>query len=123
VSAARPPVEVRDGDELTQFVTKDLLRDRPHSEEQELSMLLGMLSPMAAVTCIIRKRSSVVPTDGVRYTTAGALRSAGFEVASTPEKGNPLHVSVRCPQDWDDDVAQVFSSCLGAPIWEGGDGV
>jgi len=118
MSKARPPVEVSEDVVLTQFGNADGgFRSRPFPGETELSTLLGRLTPLQAVTCI-SKAPVAVPGDGIRCTTAGTLRELGFTVASTPEKANPLHVSVTVDKEWDEEVENKFSSAMELPIWQ-----
>jgi hypothetical protein len=81
-------------------------------------MLLGQLTPTGAVACISKAALAVPGRDGVRHSTAGKLRTAGFTVESTPEKANPLHVSITVDKEWEEDEETSFEGCMSEPIWE-----
>lgn len=84
-----------------------------------VSMLNGRHSPDEA--CRIVTRLAASPDHGVRYTTAGTLRAAGFHVKGTPSRRNKLHVSVimESGEQWTDEVAARFDSCFNreATVW------
>lgn len=58
--------------------------------------------------------------DGVRWTTVGRLRGAGFVVIPDPKQGNPNHVivSIASGGDWVPDDAERFNQCFTEdPEW------
>ncbi|MFG3681818.1 hypothetical protein ACGF5H_17110 [Micromonospora chalcea] len=111
-------VELRDTTELTQFGDAEAgFRNRLRASlgETEMSLLMGRQNAIAASLLITKGQYSLA---AVRYTTAGALRRAGFEVVHTPTRGNPLHVSVfpqigtHGPTEWTDTMATSFDMCF-----------
>jgi hypothetical protein len=63
--------------------------------------------------------------DGVRYTTAGRLREAGFFPKPKPNAAFPEHVSVYLldeEREWTHHDGEGFDACFGEPIWWKGDG-
>ncbi len=85
-------------------------------------MLAGRLSPDEAAR-IVSRRPGAVSGEGVRYTTVGRLRMAGFEVKATPTRRIKEHMSVimEGSQPWTDAVAARFDSCFeGDPVWKEG---
>jgi hypothetical protein len=114
--SSRTPIEIQDWDDLTQFVTRELQRDRPKRGQADQSMLFGRLTIAEAVALVARR--GVLPGDGVRFTIARCLREAGFVVTSTPSKAIPQHVSVTRAEEWDDEAAKRFTECLTEPEWE-----
>lgn len=59
--------------------------------------------------------------DGVRRTSAGILRVAGFTVEHDPTQANPDHVRVMLPRgEWTDQHAKQFDGCFTeGPEWHG----
>lgn len=89
--------------------------------ERGISLTLGMRSVKEMVDLMYRGRRSASMHDGVRYTTAGKLKAAGFLVVPDGGKRNPNHVSVCLDGDteWTDDESARFSNCFGQPTWMG----
>jgi hypothetical protein len=88
--------------------------------EEDVSLLLGRLTVEQAKSSI---SGAVIRTsDGVRYTTVGALRHAGFVVAHTPTAGNPRHVSARANSVWTAAHQEAFDAVFSAPTWQDGKG-
>jgi hypothetical protein len=85
--------------------------------ETDVSLLLGPMSPKEAASKVLRGGDE--EGVGVRRTTVGKLRQAGFVVAHTPNRRNRDHVSVSLERAWTDDDSNSFSSCFEQPIWEG----
>jgi len=126
----KPWLCIADEKALTQFArnaNKYLSEPRYH-REREISLLTGRLTIEQAARYVLR---SVFAKDieraSVRYTTAGALRRAGFAVLHTPGRisagcdGDLSHVSVIWPADdpvqrqdipWDPDVTESFIRCF-----------
>ncbi|MEV5553010.1 hypothetical protein AB0L44_05090 [Nonomuraea wenchangensis] len=95
-----------------------------HEDPQELSLLLGKLTPDEAATTVNRRRAgSALPGDGVRHARVGKLRSEGFRVWRSPTRKIPGHVSVM-PLDgnrsWTDDDSQRFDGCFESKAWKEG---
>lgn len=114
--AQQAPLE--DETELTQFGESGSgfrNRLREGLGEAEMSLLLGRQTERAAALLITRDAQTPA---AVRYTSAGALRNAGFEVVHSPTRGNPLHISVfpppgpRGPVQWNDTLAATFDRCF-----------
>jgi hypothetical protein len=95
--------------------------------EREVSLLRGKLTVEEATRYRYRRGSAAamqaaVDKAGVRYTTAGQLRHAGFAVVHTPGRMiNGPHVSVVWPADdplerqdipWPDHVTARFADCF-----------
>jgi hypothetical protein len=74
-------------------------------------MILGEVDASAAAMLVTKR---LTPGATVRVTSVARLREAGFRVAHSPTRGNPLHVSVYSPDDteWGDDLAKRFNSCF-----------
>lgn len=61
--------------------------------------------------------------DGVRITTVGMLREAGFVVQHDPSQANPDHVRVTVRGNWSDQTAERFEGCFTEdPDWLGREG-
>jgi hypothetical protein len=73
---------------LTQYgTTKEAFRTCPRAGiEDAVSLLLGGFGPLDAGDRV-RGRALDDGSDAARYTTAGRLRWAGFEVTNTPTPG------------------------------------
>lgn len=92
-------------------------RNATRSYETDVSLIRGRLSAREAATLIRRQgqRYQVTDRDGVRHTTAGRLRSAGFVVRATPSRKIPGHVSVELQNAedvWDNSVRSRFDECF-----------
>lgn len=120
----RPKTEELSADEeLSQYGSKrrpingHYFKRKPGPYDTDgLSMSRGRIEPKNACTLVGQLVSQ--PGDGVRYTTVGALRGAGFQVRHTPNQGNPGHVSVSRPGVWDQEVQETFEGCFTeAPQW------
>lgn len=106
---------------LTQYGERPPLGDgfrdrlRVHIGETEMSMILGEVDA-AAASMLVTKH--LAPGATVRVTSVAELAAAGFRVAHSPTRGNPLHVSVFPPAhaDWDDDLAKRFNACFTEAI-------
>lgn len=87
-----------------------------------LSLIRGRLSTQSAAQ-YVRRTKWAYRGDGVRYTTVGALREAGFRVKATPSRRNPIHVSVCYETEWTDDVTSAFNACFDdiGDTWTGGE--
>lgn len=62
-----------------------------------------------------RPTAEAFDDEGVRYTTVGRLRAAGFRVEHTPSKRVPDHVSVTTLDlraRWTDDESERFTACF-----------
>lgn len=110
--------QLRDDVELTQYGEDgEGFRNRLRVSigETEMSLIIGRQSKMA---CALLVTKAAPPWAMARYTTAGALRAAGFQVVHSPTRGNPLHVSVfpptgpHGPAEWDDSMAMRFDKCF-----------
>lgn len=129
----RPPFdELPDDAVLTQFGNRlnpgfciVPFRNQPRPEEKGLSLTLGRRSVKEMVDLLYRGRRSAMLHDGVRRTTAGQLRAAGFSVVhdGRDSKSNPNHVSAYLDgdTDWTDDESSLFNDCFSEPIWLEGD--
>lgn len=109
--------ELTDDVELTQYgeLDEDFRNElRVDRGETEMSLTIGRQTPMAVALLVTK----TVPAGArARYTTAGALRTAGFIVEHSPTKGNALHVSVFPPKgveprEWDLTMANAFAQCF-----------
>lgn len=78
--------------------------------ELGISMILGQHQVQEAVRLAIDREP--VKRDRVRHTTVGRLREAGFWPCRWPVPGNPLHVLVQFPGEWDDSIATAFEGCF-----------
>lgn len=103
-----------------------VLLNRPRPQDVgRLSAIVGKVTPAVAyelVRGLSRRRIAPSGVDGVRYSTAGRLRQAGFEVCNTPSLRNPDHVSISWPGSWDAHVCQKFAECFGPVVWHHGRG-
>jgi hypothetical protein len=108
------PREIGAEEELTQYGTvTEPFRTRPRPGiENAVSLLAGGFSPLEAGDRV-RRQALNDGTDAARYTTAGALRAAGFDVTHTPTKRNADHVSVEFVGEWDDKASVRFDACFG----------
>lgn len=77
-------------------------------DEDGMSCFVGRLSVEEAIGIMTLGGRLPTNQDAVRYTKAGLLSAAGFEVIHTP---HPVaeHVSVRRPAMWDDIAADAFN--------------
>lgn len=110
--------EIEDDEALSQYgVDGEPWRVAPREGESDVSVLLGELPPDEAARRVRKGRWIPAGTDGVRYTTAGTLRAAGFDVRYTHTKANKLHASVVLPNDgtWDNEQRAQFDNCFGDP--------
>jgi hypothetical protein len=95
---------------------------KPHIKNA-VSLMRGKLTVSEAVANFPNRGSGVRKSEGVRYTTAGALREHGFRVEYTPSEWNQVHVSVEnldAKRLWTDDDSARFNACFGEPQWEEG---
>lgn len=99
---------------LTQYVINgEQPRVRPRPVDRDgLSLIEGRLSLIEAARFVRIKVKYPYEGDSVRYVTTGALRAAGFVVMATPSRRNPIHVSVTCVAEWDEDVCKAFNLCF-----------
>jgi hypothetical protein len=117
---------VANDETLTQYGTEgEPGRPTFHSRRKEgqpgLSILRGKKSP-AEAAAVVRGRSGIMPSrDRARYTTAGKLRKAGFEVIHTPTRLMWGHCSVVLlgsggaldeETEWSDEVSSRFNGCF-----------
>lgn len=110
--------ELDDQEALTQYgVRGEEWRTAPRSNESDVSLLLGTLTPEEAAKRVRKGRWPPADDDGARHTTVGALRAQGFLVRYTHRPANRLHVSAEVPDDriWDDDTRARFDNCFGDP--------
>lgn len=94
---------------------RSLPRDR---DKGEVSMTRGRLSAERAHSVVGLQAPR--EGDGVRWTTVGRLRGAGFVVIPKPTQGNPNHVVVSTVGggDWAPDDAERFNQCFTEdPEW------
>src|SRR6185437_13444036 len=92
-------------------------------KEIDISLLAGRMSvDEAARTVNWRRREGAHPDDGVRYTTVGRLRAAGFRVEASPSALIPGHVSVTLGGEgnWTEDVKAKFDACFTDTTWKEG---
>jgi hypothetical protein len=96
-------------------------RPREWSERSEpgMSTIVGKLTPAEAMS-FVRARQICIGHDGVRHTTVGKLRDAGFVVSHTPNPRNPGHVTVSRAEKWGEDTVRMFDSCFDEPIYADG---
>lgn len=125
--ARRTPVDVLDEDEeLTQYVSRsgDEVRivNQPRPTDQgELSLIRGKCD-VAYARSKVRMGGTVSASDGIRKTTVGGLRAAGFTVGHTPTHKNADHVSVSYPGTWHPPLPATFDSCFTEVSWYGEEG-
>lgn len=101
-------------------------RPRPRDLEADppgLSLLRGRLTPLDAAQAVRGRKELVMGADGVRHTTSGKLRDAGFVVIHTPKKAKLGHVTVSFPSDWGEDTDNMFDSCFDEPMYVDGGAV
>ena len=100
-------------------------RNQLRPGEKGLSLTLGKRSVKEMVDVMYRGRRSAIHHDGIRRTTAGELRAAGFVVVHDGfrSKSNPNHVTVSLDgdTDWTDDESARFNDCFSEPVWLEGD--
>lgn len=122
------PRELQPDEPVTQFGTRSdagvqldpPFQNRPRPCDTDgISVILGRLSAAEAMP-LVRTIKRLRPGDGVRYSTVGNLRGAGFVVTHTPSGRNSRHASVSLPSDWGDDAGEAFDLCWDEPIYEGG---
>jgi hypothetical protein len=127
--AAGPPPEECLSDEtvLVQYSSDAAsFRNKPRADrETAMSVLKAEGWSLEQVSSYVRRlppTPDVLARAGLRQTTAGKLRKAGFAVVHTPGKiANGPHVSVVWPAsrpfeqqdpDWPDEVSTRFDSCF-----------
>lgn len=113
-----PPRDIGDDEVLTQYGQQDVDTEAFHCapravDRDGLSLIAGTLTVEEACQMVHRGRCVEHDKCGVRHTTAGRLRRAGFVLLHTPNKRNPNHVSVTHGVNWDDDAAASFNLCFG----------
>lgn len=94
---------------------------RPDRDRGGISMIRGQVSASEAhrIVGLQAPRKG----DGVRHTTAGILRAAGFVVQHDPSQANPDHVRVTVRGEWADSHAERFEGCFTKdPDWLGREG-
>ncbi|WP_157251141.1 hypothetical protein [Nonomuraea typhae] len=93
-------------------------RNHLRPNEAAMSLTLGHLDVKQMIDLIVRRRSPAIG-DGVRHTTAGQLRQAGFTVTHDGGKSNPRHVSVSLDAgtEWTEYESAQFDECFSSPIW------
>lgn len=85
----------------------------PPGPERDMSLILGAADAVEATKLRFGYPQRDYSKYAVRYTTAGALRRAGFRVEHTGRyPGNPYHVSVFAEGDWGPDQASAFDACF-----------
>ena len=118
--------DLEDDEELTQYGNRENppgepFRLRPRAgKESDISLFAGRKSVDEAAFIISHGRRVGIVGDGVRYTTAGALRRAGVIVARTPTPLNPDHASATLGHDeeWTDDISNRFDESWTTPEWK-----
>jgi hypothetical protein len=128
-----PPKQdaVAEDEGLTQYgnrarpINGRAFKNRPPfpDEVNALSLIRGHLSIADAAVAVRTSRNTPSPGSGVRYTTGGRLKLAGFSARHTGNNRNPLHVSVTCVDEshtWTDDDSDRFDGCFDEPVWEEG---
>jgi len=125
--------KIADDEVLTEYGDRERpvngkpFKDRPVRPDVKnaVSLMRGKLSASEAVANFPNRNSKARKGEGVRYTTAGALRERDFRVEYTPSGWNQVHVSVEnldAKREWTDDDRARFNECFGEPQWEeGGD--
>jgi hypothetical protein len=111
---------------LTQYGRRDgepAFRRAPRTglDQGDISMIAGDVTVEQATALVRSRLVEGHPDHAVRFTTVGALRSAGFLVENTPTRMNPEHVSVTWPGDWTGDVCERFESCFTNDVDGGSD--
>jgi hypothetical protein len=102
-------MEIQDDQEICQYGTVEYFRCKPKDGQDDVSMTLGPLSAEEAHRVVVGDRGAYRPLwDLVRCTSAGSLRSKGFEVKHTPFPANQGHVSVEFRGLWSDNMCQAF---------------
>jgi hypothetical protein len=95
---------------------------RDGKDNDGISMSRGRLSAEQAHSVVGLQAAR--EGDGVRWTTVGILRSAGFVVTAKPTQGNPNHVvvSLASGDAWGNQHATRFEECFTEdPQWLGRD--
>jgi hypothetical protein len=94
-------------------------RRKPRERDKgEISMTRGRLEPGQAHRVVGLQAAR--EDDGVRWTTVGTLRAAGFQAHARPTQGNPNHVTVSLDGggQWSERHADLFDQCFTeAPQW------
>lgn len=118
---------IEDAETLTQFALRaGDFRTAPRDDrEVDLSLLRGKQSTLEAARYVLRDDDpdpKRVARAGVRYSTAGALRKAGFAVVHTPGRiVEGTHVSVIWPAEdplevqtvpWPPDMGRLLDACF-----------
>ena len=103
---------LEDDEALTQFVFAHYPPEERPRGPAGLSLLRGALTANEEAGYVRRYVNSAYVGDSVRYTTAGRLRAAGFEVVARPSRRIPIHVSVSCDEGWSDQTAVAFNACF-----------
>ena len=105
-----------------EYVFPNRLRPLKDPPETDLSMLLGVISPVDARRHAFGATAMKPGRNAARRVRVGGLRSAGFRVEHTPRHpGSPLHVSVFWDGEdgWDDKVAVLLDDCcMGGEVHE-----
>ena len=105
--------------ELTQYGNRNRpvggppFRREPRDRDRgAISMTRGRVGPAEAHRVV--GLQSPRPGDGVRVTTVGTLRAAGFAVDPRPTQANPNHVVVSLVggTDWAKQHADLFDECF-----------
>jgi len=119
--------ELADDVVLTQYGNRayppgEPFRHQPREgKEREISLMAGRMGLDDAARTVNRhRREGAHPDDGVRYTTVGLLRAAGFRPAHTPSRlmSNHVSVSLAGEEDWTDAVGVRFDQCFTEIIWK-----
>ncbi|WP_193607146.1 hypothetical protein [Nocardioides lijunqiniae] len=116
--------EPGDHETLTQLVfAHDDPQNAPKPKDFDgVSVLRGHLGTLEAAGFVRRARWAY-PGDRVRYSNVGKLREAGFTVTFSPSRNIPIHVSVSCEAEWDQNLSDQFDACFGevSDTYEGGE--
>lgn len=108
--------------EDVEWITQKIRYNRPNinsprpQDSDGVSAFRGRVGPEDAYRLVV-KSGRPTENDGVRYTQAGTLREAGFEVNPSPNIRNPLHVSISRQDTWGEREARRFVSCFTETDW------
>lgn len=93
---------------------------RADRDEEYMSLVAGRMS-LAEIVPLVNRGDTAGGADAVRYTVAGELRKAGFEIKYKKSRTIPSHVAVRWPGEWDGDVLSRFDQSFREYEWCGGE--
>lgn len=118
--------DLQDDEELTQYGNREVPPGEPFRKvprpgrESAISLIAGHRSVDEAARIVSHGRRGATVGDGVRYTTAGALREAGIKPVRTPTRLNPDHVSATWSDDdvWTKEISDQFDESWTEPEWK-----